>query len=309
MDITLLGPQRDPEPARRAVEELMPDGPVATVNAGWQERENDSALLDEVLGGRMHNLELWQRWQQVLAEDSEYTAAERRLTEVLDEIQAVYALRLEHAMAGLAAVGRRTKEPAVRTTAHRDGLRAVQDLDAWLLGSVAETRADFYAGVRLGERESIGRHRAEVAELVRDSVGMVFTGGHVGVLLHVLHVFDLGRLLGPPVIAWSAGAMALSDRVVLFNDQAPYGAGYAEVYAEGMGVFSGVLPFPHPRRRLRLDDPDRVALLADRFAPRQCLLLDRGARVDLQDGRPVPPDAVVLPDTTAPPAGQDGSDG
>lgn len=300
MDITLLGPQRDPEPARAAVEELLPEGPVATVNAGWQERENDSELLNEVLGGRMHNLELWRRWQQVRADDPEYTEAERRLTEVLDEIQAVYALRLDHAMASLAVISRRSKEPEVRAAAHRDGLRVVQELDDWLLRSVAETRADFYTAVGLGERESVGRHRLEVAALVRDSVGMVLTGGHVGVLLHVLHVFDVGRLLGPPAIAWSAGAMALSDRVVLFNDNAPYGAGYAEVYAEGMGAFGGVLPFPHPRRRLRLDDEDRVRLLVDRFEPRQCLLLDRGVRVDLRDGQPLPPEAVVLPETSAP---------
>ena len=300
MDITLLGPQRDPEPARRAVAELMPEGPVATVNAGWQERENDSNLLNEVLGGRMRNLELWRRWQQVHAADPDYTEAERRLRAVLEEIQTVYALRLEHAVAGLDAVDRRKKEPTVRAAAHRDGLRAVRELDEWLLRSVAETRAEFYAAVRLGERASIGQHRAEVAALVADSVGMVFTGGHVGVLLHVLHVFDLGRLLGPPVIAWSAGAMALSDRVVLFNDNAPYGAGYAEVYAEGMGAFGGVLPFPHPRRRLRLDDEDRVRLLVDRFAPRQCLLLDRGVRVDLRDGEPLPPETVLLPETSAP---------
>lgn len=298
MDITLLGPQRDPDPARRAVAELMPTGPVATVNAGWQERENDSDLLNHVLGGRMRNLELWRRWQQVLAEDPEYAAAERRMQEVLDELQAVYALRLGYAIDALVAVGRRTKESAIRSLAHTDALAAVRRLDGWLLDRAAEARETCWAAVRLGERESIGRHRREVAALVADSAGMVFTGGHVAVLLHVLHVFDLGRLIRPPVLAWSAGAMALSDRVVLFNDHASYGTGHAELYAEGLGTYSEVLAFPHPRRRLRLDDEDHVTLLVERFAPRHCLLLDRGVRVDLAAGQPPPPEALVLPRTT-----------
>ena len=33
-------------------------------------------------------------------------------------------------------------------------------------------------------------------------------------LLHLLHVFGLVSMIKQPVITWSAGAMALSDRVV-----------------------------------------------------------------------------------------------
>jgi hypothetical protein len=51
MDITLLGPQRRVAGARAAVAELIPDGPVATINAGWRERETDTDELDAVLGG------------------------------------------------------------------------------------------------------------------------------------------------------------------------------------------------------------------------------------------------------------------
>jgi len=35
--------------------------------------------------------------------------------------------------------------------------------------------------------------------------------------------------LRSPVIAWSAGAMALSDRFVLFHYRAPLGPGHPEV--------------------------------------------------------------------------------
>lgn len=40
----------------------MPDGAIATINAGWQERESDSVELADVLGGRMTNLQLYRRW-------------------------------------------------------------------------------------------------------------------------------------------------------------------------------------------------------------------------------------------------------
>ena len=297
MNVTLLGPQRRVSAARAAVAELMPDGPIATVNAGWQERENDSAELSDVLGGRMVNLELWRRWQDIVAADGHYALTERRLTALLAEIQAVYAIRLTHLMASLDAVERRKEVPAVQTAAMADTIRSLQELDRWHLGVVAETRHEFFAAVRLGERESVQRHRAEIAELVGGCSGMVFAGGHVGVLLHVLHVFDLSRVIRTPVIAWSAGAMALSDRVVLFHDHAPAGDRHAEMYAEGLGVYPDVLPFPHARRRLRLHDGARLGQMALRFQPRVCVLLDDGARLDVRDDGPLPAGARYLSGT------------
>lgn len=294
MKITLLGPQRKTAAAKASVAELMPPGPVATVNAGWQEREADAAELDRVLGGRMRNLELHRRWQDLLAQDPEYALAEHRLSGLLAEMQALYGIRLRHAMEAVAALARRDEAPTVQYEALSDAIAALQRLDDWHLRQVARARAEFYAEVRLGERERVLAHRAEVEAQLAECVGMVFTGGHVGILLHVLHVFDLGRLIRPPIVAWSAGAMALSDRVVLFHDHAPHGSRVSEVYAEGLGVFAGVLPFPHARRRLRLDDQQRMRLMGHRFLPRTCLLLADGTRVDLCDGQPLPPGARYL---------------
>ena len=134
----------------------------------------------------------------------------------------------------------------------------------------------------------MGRHRRELADLVDDSAGLVIAGGHVGVLLHLLHVFGLVTMIKKPVITWSAGAMALSDRVVLFGAHRPAGRRLPEVWAEGLGVFSGVLTFPHPRHRLPMHDPYQLALLARRFKGWTCLLLDDGVRVDLTGGWPPP---------------------
>ena len=49
--ITLLGPQRRPT-LDRVLGSLDVPGPIATVTAGWQEREADDAELDALTGGR-----------------------------------------------------------------------------------------------------------------------------------------------------------------------------------------------------------------------------------------------------------------
>jgi hypothetical protein len=101
-------------------------------------------------------------------------------------------------------------------------------------------------------------------------------------------------MLRPPVITWSAGAMALSPRVVLFGDHAPYGHPDPEFYAAGLGLYAQGVPFPHARRRLRLTDHDRRQLLVARLAPYPGLLLDEGVRLDLTDQAGLPAEAVLL---------------
>ncbi len=62
---------------------------------------------------------------------------------------------------------------------------------------------------------------------------VVVAGGHVGELTRVLHLFCVEPHLPQVVIAWSAGAMALSERVVLFHDFVPHGVAQTEVFERG----------------------------------------------------------------------------
>jgi hypothetical protein len=63
-----------------------------------------------------------------------------------------------------------------------------------------------------------------------------------------------------------------------------------------LGVVRGLVPLPHMRRRLRVDDPVRMTVMARRFAPARCVVLDDGVRLFLtRDGQP-PADARVLTD-------------
>lgn len=282
--MTLLGPQRSAAGARTAVSEIIPDGAVAAVNAGWRERESDTGELNDVLGGRLRNLELHRRWQQVLDADPTLGEAERALTDRLDALRTAYRVRLRAALDAVRSLRRQVRDDRVAEAADADAMAALRALDSWHLGQGRQLRGAHRAEVGLSDRPAVVEHRGEVAELLAGSAGLVVAGGHVGVLLHVLELFALRELVAGPVITWSAGAMALAERVVLFHDHPPRGERPPEVHADGLGLYAGVVPFPHARRRLRLDEPERMALLARRLAPARAVLLPDGARLDLEHG-------------------------
>jgi hypothetical protein len=88
--------------------------------------------------------------------------------------------------------------------------------------------------------------------------------------------------------------MAITDRIVLFHDRSAHGPAQAEVYDVGLGIVPGVVALPHARRRLRTDDALRMSVLARRFAPATCLVLDDGVTVELGADRSVPAGARVV---------------
>ncbi|MFP5346877.1 MAG: hypothetical protein ACLGIA_07610, partial [Actinomycetes bacterium] len=94
--------------------------------------------------------------------------------------------------------------------------------------------------------------------------------------------------------AWSAGAMALTERVVLFHDEMPDGPSHSELYDEGLGILTGMVLLPHARRRLLVGDRVRMRGLAGRFAPSVCVVLDDGARIDLTKEGKVPAGTRVV---------------
>ena len=110
-------------------------------------------------------------------------------------------------------------------------------------------------------------------------------GGHVTILLNRMRLFGLDTLVaGRPILCWSAGAMALSEHVIVFHDSPPQGPGNAEIVEIGLGVLRDLVPLPHARRRPTLEDPVRVGLFARRFGPAICAVLDERTRIDWDDG-------------------------
>jgi hypothetical protein len=291
VSVILLGPQRRPT-LQAVVRSLALDGPVATINAGWQEREPADEELDVQVDGRGVNLGLYARWLDVQERDPLYAAANRKLREVLDEVQDHYLVRLDFALRAVYAVQGRGGTARLRADALDEALAAVRAVDSRHLERVGEIHGEFYDAWPPHERSVIAEHRVAVSRILSEACLLVVTGGHVGVLIAVLHLFNVAAALRSPVIAWSAGAMALTDRIVLFHDRAPQGPGHPEIYGAGLGIVRDVVPLPHARGRLLLDDAARMAVFARRFAPARCLLLEEGTRVDVNGG--LPADARVL---------------
>ena len=288
MRVILLGPQRRPT-VDAAARSLSLGGPVATVTAGWQEREPDDAELSTLLGGRAVNLSLYRRWLDVQDRDPQWAAAERDVAGTLAELQELYLLRLDYALQAVYAVQRHAaREPGPDALAGGDALgeaiAAVRELDAAHLHRVDGVRGEFFQRLPPHDRPVIAGHRAAVAALLGEAAAVVIAGGHVGVLADVLHLFNVAAVLRSPVIAWSAGAMALTDRIVLFGDRSPHGPGHPEVYGSGLSVLRDVVLLPHARARMLLDDTPRMAAFARRFGPASCVLLDPGTRIELDGG-------------------------
>jgi hypothetical protein len=291
--VILLGPQRRPT-LDSVVASLRLDGPFATITAGWQEGEQDDGELRKRLGHRDVNLSLYRRWLDVLERDPEFAAADRRLRAVLEEMQDIYLLRLDYAMRAVYAVQRRNGDEEIRDGALADAIASVRELDAAHLHRVSEIRLEFYQARQPHNRPVIAEHRDEVSRLLGDAAALMLAGGHVGVLADVLHLFNVAAALRSPVIAWSAGAMALTDRIVLFNDRAPQGPGHPEVYGSGLSLLRSLVLLPHARAKLLLDDAPRMAIFARRLAPARCILLETGTRIDTDSDGTCPPDARVL---------------
>jgi hypothetical protein len=201
----------------------------------------------------------------VTERDPAFAAGERRLAELLDQLQDSYLLRLDHALQAVYTVQRRAGGP-LGGAVLAEAIDAVRDLDAAHLRRVGAVRGEFYAELAPHDRPVIAGHRGEVAGLLGDAAALVVAGGHVGVLADLLHLFNVAAALRSPVIAWSAGAMALAERIVLFGDRSAHGPGHPEIYGSGLSLLRGVVPLPHARARLLLDDTPRMAVFARRFA-------------------------------------------
>ncbi|MBD2760608.1 hypothetical protein IEE94_13965 [Yimella sp. cx-573] len=300
MTVVLLGPQRRPN-LDKLVTSLDLSGPFVTITAGWQEREKDDSELDRHLRGRSRNLHLWHRMQSVFENDPQYAAAHRERRAQLLELQELYQLGLSHTVQFLNELRTRTSgSAALRELAVADAVQVLRGMDKQHIARVGEIQASFYAKYPPHERPAIVRHRHEVAQLMADAGAVILAGGHIIELLDALHLFNLnaagfGRL---PIVAWSAGAMAITSRVVLFDEHSVRGPGCSEVFDHGLGVLTGVTVFPSAKQRLRTGDRQNMGLLAQRFAPSVCVPLDPGARVVIEHGT-LPADASVIDATGA----------
>ncbi|MEO8198174.1 MAG: hypothetical protein ABI689_15765 [Thermoanaerobaculia bacterium] len=281
--VTLLGPQRFTPTLGEAVARAGISGRLASVTAGWQEREAEDLELHEHLGERTMNLMLYARGEDAFERDPELAAAYRERQERLRELQEIYRSRLGYAQTALRELELRDGDPEVLAPERESALEGIRALDEHHLARVDEVHAAFVRHHRPADRPAIERHSRQMVSQIDKVEGLAIAGGHVAILINRMRLFDLGqKLKGKAVFAWSAGAMAIAERIVLFHHSPPQGYGNTEVLEHGLGLARGVVLFPHVRR-LALDDRRRVALLARRFAPALCIAMADGAWMALDE--------------------------
>ncbi|MEO6462333.1 MAG: hypothetical protein ABIP29_04595 [Candidatus Eisenbacteria bacterium] len=271
----LLGPQRFDPTLADAVKALGLEGSLATVTAGWQERESEVDELNEHLAGRAVNLALHRRADSVFARDPELAQAHKERQALFRRLQELYVFRLHSLKRVCRELFSRPGDDPALASERGDAIDALRRLDARHLSRLTEIHAAWNERHRPFERDAVAAERREIASLLDGTAGLAIAGGHVAVLLNRLRLFGVLELLGErPVVAWSGGAMVCAERIVLFHDRPPQGRGNAEVLDRGLGVAPGLVLLPHARRRLDLDDPVRLQILALRFAPARCVTLD-----------------------------------
>jgi peptidase E len=285
--IVLCGAQHAEPSVPRVLRELGVRGPAALVTAGWQEREGESGVVADP-GVPVVELGLHARGEDVFASDAELAAAHKARQLKLKLMQDFYRVRLEHAAQAARAVSVRRADPELVAEEHAASLAVLQYLDRDHLDRCRAVHAAFEAALEPRKRPVLAQHIQELRAAIEPTDAVVIAGGHVAVLLNRLQLFGIAELAGArPIIAWSAGAMALTERVVLFHDDPPHGQAISEVLDAGLGLARDLVVLPEPRLRLHLDDETRVSELAQRYAPATCVALDHGAQIWVDGGRAI----------------------
>ena len=283
--VVLLGAQRFDPSLGAAVSELGVTGRIAIITAGWQEREAEDEELSAHLGGRTINLRLHARSDELFREDPALRDAHRERQASLRHRQDFYRIRLEHELEADRVIRTRAAPAEILAEQVQASLDGIRELDAWHLRLCARIRTEFEARWDLANRPSVVRHRQEIAEILSGCEAIAIAGGHVARLVTGLLLFGVAEMLQKRgVFACPAGALAISDRVVLFHDSPPQGPGASEILDAGLGLVPGVVVLPEPERRLHLDRKDRVQRLVRRFEPATCLVLPARSRITWRDG-------------------------
>lgn len=281
----LLGPQRPVTNLGAAIADSgLPDGPLAVISAGWQEAEADIDDVRAATGRPLAELRLYQRTEQIFAAAPELLAAYRARQDRLQALQRLYRVRSRRLLAAARQMLRAKGESSLIEAEQRHAIAQLRALDRHHMRRVNSILREFDAEFAIGKHELLARHAAEISGVLDGTETAVITGGNVAVLINRLRLFGLGNLLaGKNLVAWSAGAMALSERVVLFHDNPPQGPRNPEVFGPGLGLVKRRVFFPNARTRLRTSDRIRMQLLCRRFAPSICVTLNSGSAVRFDD--------------------------
>ena len=279
VQLILLGPQRPRANAPQALAELAATGPIVVIAAGWRHEESEETLLQRYLGPEARVLPLYGWFDRIMREREALRETYGARQDALKDLRVLHRLRLDRALAAMRDLLVQSSD--LGRALAQQALEDVRRIDRQL---IHQTDAIVEAHGRPWDVDPlVTEHKQRARETLEQASVIVLVGGDVAVLRSRLEFFGVGPVLseqyrrGTVLVAWSAGAMALTERIVLFYDDPPDGPANSEVFDRGEELVPGLVLLPHARQRLRLDDPQRVRLLARRFAPSTCLGLENGA--------------------------------
>ncbi|HMB59298.1 MAG TPA: Type 1 glutamine amidotransferase-like domain-containing protein [Xanthomonadales bacterium] len=283
---TLLGPQSPTPNLKQAMDLMELSGPVVCITAGWRDSEGEIDDLIAEAGQPVEDLMIYHRAQDVFASEPDFAALQRERQDKLLELQQLYRIRLNPTLLAARKLLRMDAQADLLRLEQRAAISQVRALDRHHVRRLASIHSDFDARRASMDIPAATAQREQVHEKLENAGLVLIAGGHVAVLLNRIRLFRLGALLKrKPVIAWSAGAMVLCDRIVLFHDDAPQGKRDAEVLDAGLGIVQNLIPLPHARSRLDWSSRTRMALFSRRFAPAICATLDNGSTLQVQNSR------------------------
>ncbi|MDJ0758551.1 MAG: Type 1 glutamine amidotransferase-like domain-containing protein [Woeseiaceae bacterium] len=278
----LLGPQRPTINLGDAIEASgIGARSLAVISAGWQEAENDIDDIRGAVGLPLTDLCLYSRTEALFREHEDLSRDYRARQDRLQQQQRLYRLRLKQLAIAARHTLTATGDAELLAAERRHALAQLRALDRHHLKRTASVHRKFSRAWNADTLPAIDEHRREIVGILDANDGVIITGGNIAVLLNRLSLFGMGNLLADrAIIAWSAGAMVLADRIVLFHDRMPQGRREPEVLGAGLGLVPGHVFLPDPTGRLRQRDKPRIGLMARRFAPETCVTLDSGASVE-----------------------------
>ena len=283
--LILLGPQAEFRSLQTALERLDIDGPVALITAGFEEDERQDEAIRNAVPHAIVNLELFHRSEELFREDAEMIQLLQERQDKLRYARDVYRRRLDFGLTAARETMDDTDGAVDLDTERESSIDFVRQLDNEYFARTRSICRNYEEQLQTPQRPQVVRHRNEIQDQLGEVKAIVISGGHAAIILNRLRIFGpLEMLPDLPVIAWSGGAMAISQQIVLFHDSPPQGHGNAELLRSGMGLFGGILPLPDARRRLILDDHTRVGLFARRFQSFACVVFDDQTLLDRDQG-------------------------
>jgi len=283
----VLGPQRPEVYFGSAMRDHGLDtGPVAVISAGWQEAEGDIDILRPQTSHPMIDSGIDSLSSQLLAAEPAMHRAYRERQERLTELQALYRQRLRQHSIAVRRTLQAEGNPAVIAPERRHAVSQLRALDRHHQRQIDKAHLRFDSEFNVGTNPRLAEFTHAIHEMFARVDTVIITGGNLLVLLNRLRLFGLGEVLHRKhIVAWSAGAMLLGDRIVLFHERMPQGLRDAEIIDRGFGFLPKVIVMPDAKNRLRTGQELRMSALSRRFAPSACCLLDNKSLALFSDGQ------------------------